>query len=395
MAVKIHHGPPGSYKTSGAVMDDFVEAVFAGRVIITNVRGLDDPARIRAVLAEEFPRREIPASFELVWVDTETEEGIFAIQTFWHWADCGAFLLIDEAQMFWPSEMRSSDYVEFDFPSCRIGRQIIHSNVEMAGWHKRPRDYSDAWTRHRHFNWDIVLTTPDIKLFHSKIRSVSEAAYLHKNQALVGLRGRYLEGFHLASSNGFSSDLLTVRSRRIPGWVFDMYQSTSTGVVRDTDAGLPFWKNPKILGLSCFLVLVLAFVASRGNPLNIFRPKGSLSGTAADNATAQGVAVPSGSSSASSSRLAASDPFSDLKSDSIFLVGSQAVTFGNSTLPPLLLFELKSDDESMGATVTSATLSRLGYSITIIHRNLVSVKKDGREIFIRSRGVQNEKKDIL
>jgi hypothetical protein len=224
---------------------------------------------------------------------------------------------------------------------------------------------------------------------------VSEAAYLHKNQALVGLRGRYLEGFHLASSNGFSSDLLTVRSRRIPGWVFDMYQSTSTGVVRDTDAGLPFWKNPKILGLSCFLVLVLAFVASRGNPLNIFRPKGSLSGTAADNATAQGVAVPSGSSSASSSRLAASDPFSDLKSDSIFLVGSQAVTFGNSTLPPLLLFELKSDDESMGATVTSATLSRLGYSITIIHRNLVSVKKDGREIFIRSRGVQNEKKDIL
>lgn len=394
MAVKIHHGPPGSYKTSGAVMDDFVDAVFDGRVVITNVRGLDNAERIRTVLSEEFPRREIPASFDLVWIDCETEEGIYAIQTFWHWADCGAFLLIDEAQMFWPCEMRPSDYAEFDFPSFRRGREVIHSNVEMAGFHKRPRDYSDAWTRHRHFNWDIVLTTPDIKLFHTKIRSVSEAAYLHKNQALVGLRGRYLEGFHLASSNGFSSDLLTVRTRKIPSWVFDLYQSTSTGVVRDTDAGLAFWKNPKILGLSCFLVLVLAFVASRGNPFNIFRPKGALSSEASDPAATPVSAASSGPSSGAPSRHAPSDPFLDLKTDSIWLVGSQTFYSGSSVLVTYL-FEIKSADETMGSTITSETLTRLGYSITPIHRNLVSVQKDGKETFIRSRGVQSEKKDVL
>ena len=83
MAVKIHHGPPGSYKTSGAVMDDLVAAVFAGRTIITNVRGLDDSERIVSTLRKAHPRKPIPPTFELVWVDTDTEEGIFAIQTFW------------------------------------------------------------------------------------------------------------------------------------------------------------------------------------------------------------------------------------------------------------------------------------------------------------------------
>ena len=40
MAVKIHHGAPGSYKTSGAVMDDFTHWAREGRTIVTNVRGL-------------------------------------------------------------------------------------------------------------------------------------------------------------------------------------------------------------------------------------------------------------------------------------------------------------------------------------------------------------------
>ncbi|HHE5722686.1 zonular occludens toxin domain-containing protein, partial [Pseudomonas aeruginosa] len=40
MAIKIHHGPNGSYKTSGAIQDDLIPAIKKGRVIITNVRGL-------------------------------------------------------------------------------------------------------------------------------------------------------------------------------------------------------------------------------------------------------------------------------------------------------------------------------------------------------------------
>lgn len=380
MSVKIHHGPPGSYKTSGAVLDDFVEAVFAGRVVITNVRGLDDPERIRSVLSKEFPRRKIPASFELVWIDTDTEEGIFAIQSFWWWADCGAFLLIDEAQAFWPSEMRQGDWKLFDLPG----------GIDASRIQGRPRDYPDAWTRHRHFNWDVVLTTPDIKLFHSKIRSVSEAAYIHKNQAVIGIRGRYLEGMHLASSNGYASDFITVRGRKIPKWVFSLYQSTATGAVSDTQAGVSFWRDPKIMGLSIFLAVIVAFLVSRGNPLNIFRSKNSVH----VSADPQNSSVPLDSSPVVVPSRAPSDPFLDLKGKSIWLVGSQSFRSGSRVME-VLLFELKTSDETMGAVVSSDALVRLGYSVTRINRNLVLASKDGQEYFIRSRGVQGEKNSVF
>ncbi len=278
--------------------------------------------------------------------------------------------------------MRQSDWAPF----------ALRGGVEAARIQGRPRDYADAWTRHRHFNWDVVLTTPDIKLFHAKIRSVSEAAYVHKNQALVGLKGRYLEGMHLASNNGYTSDMLTIRGRKIPSWVFDLYQSTATGVVSDTQAGLPFWKNPKILGLSLFLAVLVAFLISRGNPLNIFRPKGVLSAPP----SGQNSTGPAGAAGADLPGRAASDPFGDLKGKTIWFVGSQAFRSGSgSGIAETLLFELQSEEETTGVIITSDTLSRLGYSITRLNRNLVSVKKDGNEYFIRSRGVQSEKKDIL
>lgn len=39
VSIKIHHGPNGSNKTSGARQDDAVPALKDGRVIITNIRG--------------------------------------------------------------------------------------------------------------------------------------------------------------------------------------------------------------------------------------------------------------------------------------------------------------------------------------------------------------------
>lgn len=383
MAVKIHHGPPGSYKTSGAVMDDLVAAVFAGRTVITNVRGLDDPERIVSTLRKAHPRKPIPPTFELVWVDTDTEEGIFAVQTFWWWADCGAFILIDEAQAFWPSEMRPADWKPFDLPG----------GVDASRIQGRPRDYADAWTRHRHFNWDIVLTTPDIKLFHSKIRAVSETAYLHKNQAVVGLRGRYLEGMHLASKNGNASDFFVVRGRKIPKWVFDLYQSTSTGVVSDTNAGTPLWKNPKIAGLLIFLAFLVAFLVSRGNPFKAFKGSPASSNkTVVENASpsASGPVVassPSNGPAVSAVPVYASDdPFSRMTGKSIFYAGSKPGLYR-----PVHLFEVCSDDEAIGTVFTDKALIELGYSIKRVDRELFILSQDNRQYFVRTRGVKYEK----
>lgn len=381
MSVKIHHGPPGSYKTSGAVMDDFTDAVFSGRVVITNVRGLSDEQRVRDVMAKAFPRRTVPASFELVWIDTDTEEGIFAMQSFWTWADCGAFLLIDEAQSFWPSEMRPSDWAPFALPG----------GVDSARIQGRPRDYADAWTRHRHFNWDIVLTTPDIKLFHTKIRSVSEAAYLHKNQALIGLKGRFLEGMHLASNNGSDSDIMTIRQRKIPKWVFQLYQSTSTGVVSDTKAGLPIWKNPKIMGLLLFLVVIVALLVSRGDPRKIFQSKTAPSVSSSDSNSSH----PDDPTSSNSTFRSRSDPFVDLIGKSLWLVGASSYWLNPLHSNHVIYFELQGPDEIQGSIMTSDTFINLGYAVTRINRNLVLLEKDGVKYFARSRGIKSEKKDMF
>ncbi len=184
--------------------------------------------------------------------------------------------------------------------------------------------------------------------------------------------------------------MLTIRGRKIPSWVFDLYQSTATGVVSDTQAGLPFWKNPKILGLSLFLAVVVAFLISRGNPLKIFRPVGALSAAS----SGQNSTAPSGAAGGGVPGRAVSDPFDILKGKTIWLVGVQSYRT-EQELSEYLLFELQAQDETTGVIITSDTLSRLGYSITRLNRNLVSVKKDGNEYFIRSRGVQSEKKDIL
>lgn len=64
MAIKIHHGPNGSYKTSGAIQDDLIPAIKKGRVIITNVRGLT-----RERIFQVMP--ETPSSCDVINLDLE------------------------------------------------------------------------------------------------------------------------------------------------------------------------------------------------------------------------------------------------------------------------------------------------------------------------------------
>jgi zona occludens toxin len=68
MPIKIHHGPPGSFKTAGAMADDFLREAKKGRVIVTNVRGVS-----RERTLKRFP--DLPDAFDEIHVDDKTEEG--------------------------------------------------------------------------------------------------------------------------------------------------------------------------------------------------------------------------------------------------------------------------------------------------------------------------------
>jgi zona occludens toxin len=237
MSIKIHHGPPGTYKTSGAVQDDLLPLLNSKkkeiRPIVTNIRGLT-----REKILEAKP--ELPESIQVINIDTSTEEGMEKISKWFHWVPLGAFIILDEGQVIFPKEWTAKHIKELDYPGGR----------EKAKNDGRPVNWMEAWTQHRHYNWDIVITTPSIKYLRDDIRNTAETAFKHANLALIklpGLKGKYKESVHMATDNGSPSTCINVRSKRINNDVFKLYSSTSTGEFSDTVAGVSILSDPRLL----------------------------------------------------------------------------------------------------------------------------------------------------
>ncbi|MEB4593030.1 zonular occludens toxin domain-containing protein, partial [Candidatus Thiothrix sp. Deng01] len=153
------------------------------------------------------------------------------------------------------------------FPN-RLKKLDYPEGQDQANFDGRFLTIALAFEKHRHKNWDFVVTSPNISKVHPVVRSCSESAYKHKNLATLGrfFKGRYVEGYHSADTNGKPSDFYSILRKRIPAYVFDLYQSTATGQHSDTIAGQSLFKDPKILGLLVFLVLVIIAAISMGTP---------------------------------------------------------------------------------------------------------------------------------
>jgi len=251
MSIKIHHGPNGSYKTSGAIQDDAVPALKEGRVIITNVRGFT-LERAYAV----FP--DLPNTAEIINLDLESLVDLDRMRSWFQWAPRGAFLIFDETQLLFPKSWREKDLEKFDYPG---GPEAAHAADRPMGW-------LDAWTRHRHFNWDIVLTTPNISYIRDDIRMTCEMAYKHSNLAVIGVPGRYKEAQHDAQLNRPPADGTIVEYKRIRKQTFALYQSTATGKTQDTKAGKSLCRSPKLVFLLALLAGTIGFVSYMG-PLKV------------------------------------------------------------------------------------------------------------------------------
>lgn len=240
MSIKIHHGPNGSFKTSGALQDDAVPAIKEGRTIITNIRGftLD-------TVYEVFP--DCPKTTEIINLSMESTDDLEKLRRWFMWAPRGAFLIFDETQILFPKSWREKDLEQFDYPG----------GIEKAKEADRPTSWLDGWTRHRHWNWDVILTTPNIRYIRDDIRLTCEKAYLHANLALIGIKGRYKEAMHDAQENRPHADGSSiVELKKISPSTFQLYESTATGQVRDTSAGKNLLFSPKILGLLGFIAIL-------------------------------------------------------------------------------------------------------------------------------------------
>ena len=228
MTTGLIHGDPGSYKTATLVNDYLVPGLKQGRVVVTNIRGVKSIEDIEALY--EF---EAPDTAEIILVSFD-QEGFDKMARFFHWVPEGALILMDEGQRIYPTRLR--DFSQYD--------------IRNPTDEKRPRTVEDAFDSHRHMNWDIYISTPNIGKVHKEIRAVAEFGYRHKNLASVFsfLAGRYKRVVHNAENSGNAAGhTISSSMRKIDKRCFNVYQSTATGKTKDTGSSVSFLKQPKVL----------------------------------------------------------------------------------------------------------------------------------------------------
>lgn len=350
MTTAIIHGDPGSYKTSTLISDFLVPAVKQGRVVVTNIRGVKSVEEIAEIY--DF---DLPDTAQIILVPF-TDVGFEQMARFFHWVPMGALVLMDEVQRIYPTRLR--DFSPYDLRS---------ENTE-----NRPRCVEDSFDSHRHMNWDIYMSTPNISKVHKEIRAVAEFGYRHKNMASIFsfMRGRYKKVTHNAENSGTAvSHEISSAIVKMDVRAFDVYQSTSTGKAKDTESAksVSFFARPKIQVVFLLLVCAFGFIFSRFSGDEPLPPM--FTGVAPKSAGHTGSqVVPVGSSPAVSVpidslpvRQSAKNPFGGLV---IYVVG-EVNSLG-------MLFEVHYPDKTF-ASFTQGELEQLGFIVARLNSRMATV----------------------
>ena len=278
MSRKIHHGANGSYKTSGALADDLMPAVTAGRPIVSNVRGLEDKELIIQAWYKLQPLSKrlfwklrpdkIPLiDFDLYYLDTEDphqgEENLEKMRRFSEWVPTGALIIFDEVdEIFDPQVFTASHIKKYDYPDVidPETNEIIKTGKQASIEAGRLATLKTAFSKHRHMNWDMIFTCTSIDNVHPMIRKGADMAYRHFNMANVGAfaKGKYKEIAHSPDNKGsMESNAISTIIKKIPKPLFEIYKSTATGQVTDTVAGTSIWKGNRSLRIMTYITVAL------------------------------------------------------------------------------------------------------------------------------------------
>lgn len=350
MTTAIIHGDPGSYKTSALVSDYLVPAVKQGRHVITNIRGVKSVEEIADLYGFDLPQT---SQITLV---PFSEVGFEQMARFFHWVPEGALILMDEGQRVYPTRLR--DFKPYD---------LFNPEDE-----RRPRTVEDAFDSHRHMNWDIYISTPNIGKIHKEIRAVAEFGYRHKNMAAIFsfMKGRYKKVTHNAENSGASlSHEISSSLVKIDPRCFDVYQSTSTGKAKDTESAKsvsPF-SRPKVQVIFFLFLFAFGFLFYKLSSDEPLPPM--FSGVSPKPAAYTGGQVLSPASQASPvfsagalpARHTAENPFGGLV---IYVVG-EVSSLG-------MLFEVHYPDKSFSG-FTQHEIEQLGFVVARLNKRMAKV----------------------
>jgi len=286
MAAVIFHGAPGSYKTSSAIWFEMLIALRAGRIVVTNIEGMKPIDEVEKLMGERFPE-----TADIWRISTQKKKGLFLMRRFFHWCPIGAQIIIDEVQDVFPAERtfkpETLDYQPIDVYQDEIkpewikihkqlletvkpeqlsssdvddlGEEVFDSNGHII----YPSTLKESFMRHRKYNWDIVVCTPDITQVNMLIRGACETAFNHMSKDVIGKIIPYFKARprirqHPPKENGLTARKSDVVSyRKMPEKVFALYKSTATGANNVSGVG----KSPfETTGFKFGAVLVVGFI---------------------------------------------------------------------------------------------------------------------------------------
>ena len=260
MTAVIHHGPPGSYKTFTLVQRVLIPALQQGRVVVTNIRGFNDIDRIRDAL-----KIDIPPTAKIYYLEPTTL-GYQTMARFFHWAPAGALIAMDEGQRVYPTREKRFDDLDLteDLPIYDSDEKPL-INTETGQYICRPSTLEIAIDQHRHFNWDIYISTTNIGKIHSEIRKAVEWAYRHRDNSglLPWLKNTWTEFRHDAEQNGKSISHYSGTPKRYKAdpAIFGCYQSTATGKAKTSSENISVFRDPKLRAFLVLIAVCLAYVS--------------------------------------------------------------------------------------------------------------------------------------
>ncbi|WP_444890266.1 zonular occludens toxin family protein [Microbulbifer sp. DLAB2-AA] len=392
MAIAIHHGPNGSFKSFGVVQRFAVPALQEGRTVITNIKGFDCIDRICEALGVN-----IPQDAELLYIDTQgNDEAKDYLARWFHWAPFAALLVLDECQTLY-REGRGG----FDPNSVTIKPD---DNVEPVAWTdsegntqhiERPSTLWEAFERHRHFNWDVFLVSPNIGKVHKELRLNTEFAFRHRNMTGVlpwKFKPCWKEVKHDPENSGKSlSHVIQAREYKADPRIWKCYKSTETGEHRDSLVGLKIFKSPKLLFylaimLFGFLAFGMAMVSVvEGRKADRAPVKDSVASSVPKNLD---LSVSDGVRHAASTTALARDGIVVSLANQPQFQLTRITGHGTYGERQHYIFEAQDGKDTF--TITSRELEKLGFAVRPVNRCMAQIVADKQYLVVMCRKIEPE-----
>ncbi|MBB1407515.1 zona occludens toxin-like protein, partial [Pseudoalteromonas sp. SG44-5] len=169
----------------------------------------------------------------------------------------------EQLEKFKPENLTSGDTDD-------LGRELFNEHGHII----YPKTLKECYMRHRKYNWDIIVCTPDITSVHKYIRNVSQYAYAHKYfDGLAAIpyynrRPRIFE--HNPKLDGKTPNKSsTITWKKIPIEVHKCYKSTATGGITKGQGKnflfSPIFAFPVTAIFLCILYWLWYFTGDKGD----------------------------------------------------------------------------------------------------------------------------------